>query len=223
MEAVQTEQAEQAERTEGLRSRKKKQTRTAIERAALELFVERGYDNVTIEDICNRADVSRKTFFNYFPSKLSAATGNLEFTPEREQILSLLEEYDQEVYLDVIVGKVEKAHMFDCDEEIWRLRRKVLMHMPHLLLEAHPLSPDSCNIFVSALSDYLEAHPEARIHEEVPVTDEVFEALSIAMCMIQIRTSLDEGRQGRDRDMPRVAETRHYLAHRLLADEKRDA
>jgi AcrR family transcriptional regulator len=54
---------------EGLRARKKRQTRAMIAAAAMELFQARGFDDVTIADIAAAADVSRKTVFNYFPAK----------------------------------------------------------------------------------------------------------------------------------------------------------
>jgi AcrR family transcriptional regulator len=53
----------------GLRERKKQQTRDAIAESALELFLERGYDAVTIADVAERAAVDVKTIYNYFPSK----------------------------------------------------------------------------------------------------------------------------------------------------------
>jgi AcrR family transcriptional regulator len=53
----------------GLRDRKKEATRQAISNVATRLFVERGFDNVSVADIAHEADVARKTVFNYFPRK----------------------------------------------------------------------------------------------------------------------------------------------------------
>jgi AcrR family transcriptional regulator len=55
--------------TEGLRERKKRETREAITRAAWKLFARRGFDAVTVADIARAANVSEKTVFNYFPTK----------------------------------------------------------------------------------------------------------------------------------------------------------
>ena len=57
----------------GLRERKKKQTRDAIHEAAYRLISESGLEATTIDQICHAADVSTRTFFNYFPSKAAAA------------------------------------------------------------------------------------------------------------------------------------------------------
>jgi AcrR family transcriptional regulator len=56
----------------GLRARKKLTTRQALARAALQLAVERGPGNVRREDIAAAADVSLRTFTNYFSSKEDA-------------------------------------------------------------------------------------------------------------------------------------------------------
>jgi AcrR family transcriptional regulator len=55
--------------TEGLRERKKRETRETIARAAWKLFARRGFDAVTVADIARAANVSEKTVFNYFPTK----------------------------------------------------------------------------------------------------------------------------------------------------------
>jgi AcrR family transcriptional regulator len=53
----------------GLRERKKRRTREAIAQAAADLFRERGFAAVTVDDVARAADVSRQTVFNYFPTK----------------------------------------------------------------------------------------------------------------------------------------------------------
>jgi AcrR family transcriptional regulator len=58
--------------TLGLRERKKLGTRWALSDAALELALERGLENVTREDIANRAGVSLRTFSNYFAGEYGA-------------------------------------------------------------------------------------------------------------------------------------------------------
>ncbi|MEU6990557.1 helix-turn-helix domain-containing protein [Streptomyces sp. NPDC046465] len=58
-----------AEETLGLRERKKRQTAMRIWRSALDLFLERGYDKVSVAEIAAAADVSKMTVFNYFGTK----------------------------------------------------------------------------------------------------------------------------------------------------------
>ena len=54
---------------EGLRERKRRQTRQRIIDAGLELFLANGFDETTLDAIAEAADISRRTFFYYFKSK----------------------------------------------------------------------------------------------------------------------------------------------------------
>jgi AcrR family transcriptional regulator len=53
----------------GLRERKRQQTRERLTRAAMALFLDRGFEATTLDDIAAAADVSRRSFFHYFASK----------------------------------------------------------------------------------------------------------------------------------------------------------
>lgn len=118
---------------EGLRERKKRQTRHTLRMAALELVAERGLDAVTAEEIADAADVSPRTFFNYFASKEEALVGNdpalsaylrdeLLARPTQEPPLEAL----RRVFLDYADG-------FRFDREMWRLRLLVIDRNPSLL------------------------------------------------------------------------------------------
>jgi len=54
---------------EGMRARKRRQTRERIVNAALQLFSAKGFDAVTVDEIAATADVSKRSFFDYFPAK----------------------------------------------------------------------------------------------------------------------------------------------------------
>src|SRR5215510_11173421 len=66
--------------SEGLRQRKRRETRAALSRTAIRLCMERGgWENVTVDDIAAAANVSPRTFRNYFSTKAEAvAAGHLE-------------------------------------------------------------------------------------------------------------------------------------------------
>lgn len=64
----------------GLRERKKLRTKAAIQKEAMRLFLDKGFEETTIEDIADAVEISPSTFFNYFPSK-EAVVFEDEFDP----------------------------------------------------------------------------------------------------------------------------------------------
>jgi len=86
--------AETGEQATGRRERKRREVRERLCVAALELFVEQGYEATTMDQVGERADVARATVFNYFPQKV----GFLEEWGERRRarVAGLLAEQDAE-------------------------------------------------------------------------------------------------------------------------------
>ncbi|MGK5548682.1 TetR/AcrR family transcriptional regulator [Streptomyces sp. URMC 127] len=57
------------EETTGLRERKKQRTRQTLSETAIALFLERGFDQVSVAEVAAAAEVSKPTLFRYFPAK----------------------------------------------------------------------------------------------------------------------------------------------------------
>jgi AcrR family transcriptional regulator len=119
--------------TSGLRERKKLATRLALHEAALRLVAERGLDAVSVDDIADRADVSPRTFFNYFPSKVDAILG-LDPEAPRRQADAFLDRPADESPVEALraVTRAQAAEMAE-DMALWPLRLKVIDAHPALL------------------------------------------------------------------------------------------
>ena len=117
--------------TESLRDRQRAQIRADIRRAAFRLFIERGYDAVTTEEIATAAGVSPRTFFRHVPTK-----EELLLAPVRHggaAIVGLLEERPaaESPDLALINAIVTRTRSFGvADTEEWR---EALLVAPDLL------------------------------------------------------------------------------------------
>lgn len=174
----------------GLRARKKRATRAAIERTLLELVLERGYAAATVDEVCARVGVSKKTFFNYYASKEAAIRGDVVAFPTADQVrAALANKPSGEGYLDTVVSllDLDEGHPGG-DPELARLRSEVFSTMPQLLYQGHRELARAQKTICETLADYLEAHPEERLTPDVPVGEEAVVAASTAVSVVRIRS-----------------------------------
>ena len=90
----------------GLRERKRAQTRRRLEEAAIGLALRDGMDKVTVDAISERADVSPRTFFNYFDSKEDAILGVRPPDINDETLAAHRARYDGSDLVESIVGLI---------------------------------------------------------------------------------------------------------------------
>ncbi|MCD1284411.1 MULTISPECIES: TetR/AcrR family transcriptional regulator [unclassified Brevibacterium] len=119
---------------EGLRERKKRERKQALRTAAIELALEKGFDNVTIEDICDRCGVSRRTFFNYYSTKEEALLGRAD---------TVFDDEDQPAIAEFEAGGPEGRLIADLAHLLTsvvrtRLNKREEMHQYHRILQQDP-------------------------------------------------------------------------------------
>jgi AcrR family transcriptional regulator len=134
-----TELLEHEAAAPGRRERKKRATRLALKAAALDLVAERGFSNVTVEDIADAVDVSVRTFFNYFASKEAAIVGE---DPElieamKADLVALPGEHSPLEAMRAILVRRIRAIAEDIDDssathDAWQRRRDVVRCQPEV-------------------------------------------------------------------------------------------
>jgi AcrR family transcriptional regulator len=139
--------------TTGLRERKKLATRLALHRAALQLVAERGIDGVSVDDIAERADVSPRTFFNYFPTKDDALIGLDPTYPVRlADAFSARPAGESPVQALRAVLRDQAAEMAE-ETELWPLRLRVIDAQPVLVAKLAAGFGDAERILAAAIAE----------------------------------------------------------------------
>jgi AcrR family transcriptional regulator len=140
----------------GLRERKKQKTRDTIVRVALELFDEQGYEQTTIAEIAEAAEVSPRTIFAYFPSKEDILFSNL---PQAEQHLAraLRERPDGVTAFDVLRDFVVGSLGRDPDE---MCRKRIVASEETLQRNARARMAPFEQLMVEAIAKDLNTAPD---------------------------------------------------------------
>ncbi len=177
----------------GRRERKKAQTRRALSEAALRLFLERGYDRVSVKEIADAADVSVTTLFAHFPEGKETLVFDADDARE-ESLVAAVREAEGGVLdalhahlrarLDALESSRELRSLFDLVDSTPALathaHRMWLRHETALaaaIAERTGRSPD--DVTVAALARYVLDLPQLarRSHDPAAALERVMELL----------------------------------------------
>ena len=138
--------------TSGLRERKKLATRLALHEAALRLVAERGLEHVSVDDITARADVSPRTFFNYFSSKDDAVLG-LDPDAMHRQVQAFHARPASESPVEALRAvAMEQAEEMAGETELWPLRLTVIDAHPALFGRLAAMFGESERVMAEAIA-----------------------------------------------------------------------
>lgn len=144
-----------------LRDRQRAQVRADIRRAAFRLFVERGYDTVTTEEIATAAGVSPRTFFRHVPTKEELLLGPIRHGGA--EVVNLLEQRPADEAPEVALTNaiITRTRSFgDVESEEWR---EALLVAPGLLGKVTIYTPADRQRAVKLMAARMDVDPDVDI------------------------------------------------------------
>ncbi|HEY4536183.1 MAG TPA: TetR family transcriptional regulator [Enteractinococcus sp.] len=172
----------QNEASLGRREQKKRDTRQTIRNAALDLAIENGLENLTVEAIAQTAGVSPRTFFNYFPSKEDALVTQAAESSEQVRQL-LLARPAHESPMTAFHNALLESDYFGTDPvDRDRLLARQRLTQQHPSLMAHHLGKVAMveRSFADALAERMD----------VNIDDDMYPELLAAIAMSAIRVAV---------------------------------
>ncbi len=144
----------------GLRDRKRLETRARIEAAAAFLVLRDGLEATTVDAISVRADVSPRTFFNYFESKDSAVLGIRLLTAAADQAPEPEPAAGEADLLSSIVGLILSRMAPSAGAaELHRDRMEIIRRHPEILASQFRQLTARNEQLTASIADLLAAHP----------------------------------------------------------------
>jgi mycofactocin system transcriptional regulator len=108
-------------------------TRARVERAALDLFTRRGFENVTTDEVADAAGISRRTFFRYYATKADAVWGDFAGHVVRLEELLAATDAARPVLPSVCSAYVQVNDYGDAELPLLRERMQLILTEPALL------------------------------------------------------------------------------------------
>ena len=147
-------------RPPGLRERKRRDTENRIELAAAGGALERGFTAVTVDEICAEANISRSTFFNYFPSREAAIVGRpLELLPS-DAAWPVLAQHGGDTPSGIFALIFASAAQTHVSTEVARLRAELGRNQPAARDAGTATLVDAGTRIMGTVRDWLTENPD---------------------------------------------------------------
>jgi AcrR family transcriptional regulator len=175
----------------GLRERKRAETRDRLETAAVTLVLRDGIEHATLDAICAAADVSTRTFFNYFDSKEDAILGLKDTEITDESVAAVLEGHDGsdpvELTIRLMFGVLNPSIN---SSTLLKSRMKIVKQHPQLLGRMANQMQRMTEQLTNAIRPILRSAPEFA-NEDVAETDLSVEVM-LSLCSGATRAAVKE-------------------------------
>ncbi|HEX3678635.1 MAG TPA: TetR/AcrR family transcriptional regulator [Galbitalea sp.] len=175
----------------GLRERKRAETRDRLETAAVTLVLKNGLEHATLDAICEAADVSTRTFFNYFDSKEDAILGLKDSAITDESMAALIAshagadpvELTVRLMFGVLSPSISSSTLFTSRMKIVKLHPQLLGRMANQMQRM-------TEQLTNAIRPILRSAPEF-VNEDVTETDLSVEVM-LSLCSGATRAAVKE-------------------------------
>lgn len=167
------------------RAKQREETRKRIIDSATDLVEQHGFDNVTVDDICAQAGISRRTFFNYMDSKDEAVLGPAPLTVTDDALRRIAETQTNNL-VALIISVTSLPPNETPDRATVERRRRIFAANPTLANLALARRRSVLYAIADALEEHFERYPGDRLVSEQPVRAEIHAIVEIVQNSVSI-------------------------------------
>jgi AcrR family transcriptional regulator len=169
-------------RTGSLRERKKAETRRTIQEHALRLFLSKGYDATTVQEISSAAGVSHMTFFRYFPTKEDVVESD-DYDPLIADLIRRRPSDEEPLTALHCALSEGLARIYEADQDLLLTRTRLVLTTPALRARMADNQYATERLFTEALA---ARGATSREHNEVTLELRVQAAAALAALTIAL-------------------------------------
>lgn len=165
-------------------------TRARVERAALDLFTLRGFENVTTDEVADTAGISRRTFFRYYATKADAVWGDFAGHVARLEHRLAASDHAQPVLASVCAAYVEVNDYADAELPLLRERMQLILTEPALLAHSQLRFAEVDRVVARHVAERTGASPTDLVPRLVAATTRAAATTAFEVWLADERSSL---------------------------------